>query len=155
MILMTVLACAAIVVACARKGARVDTVPESALGRSTAPGPSDPSAPAPDAAGPREISSGPITGSTSGVAPGAAAQESQGPVASLPPSGVPIEVAPLAADGGVTLPAPVDGGARPVADAGAPVDGGRAVDAGRPVVDAPRPGAPSDGGAAPTTDARP
>jgi len=122
MILVTAFACAAIVVACARRSTHVDTVPSHALGESTAPGPADPSAPAPDAAGVREVSSGPITGSTAGV-----------PMAANPLT--PPDIAPLAGDGGVTR-APADGGG-----SAAPGDAGR--DAGLPRADA---------GIAPTTD---
>ena len=160
MILVTAFACAAIVVACARRSTRQDTVPARALGESTAPAPADPSAPAPDAAGVRELSSGPITGSTSGVA----AQPAQpgggdttggvnGPVAANPMQ-APDVVAPLAADGGVTG-APTDGGVRASSDGGAaPGDGGNrpgAVDGGnRPGGDAGAP--PADAGIAPITD---
>jgi len=91
MILVTVFACAAIVVACARRSTHVDTVPSRALGESTAPAPANPSALAPDAAGVHELSSGPITGSTAGV-PAAPARPSgsdttsdvNGPVAANP-----------------------------------------------------------------------
>jgi hypothetical protein len=150
MILVTALACAAIVVACARRSTHVDTVPSRALGESTAPAPADPSAPAPDAAGVREVSSGPITGSTSGVPAqpktqpggGDTTSDVNGPVAANPMTAP--DIAPLAADGGVTR-APADGGVR------APSDGGTAPgDAARPGSDAGLPRA--DAGVAPTTD---
>jgi len=152
MILATVLATGTIVVACARRSAHVESVPGSTLGESTAAAPDNPSAPAPDAAGPREISSGPITGSTSGVpqqpqpaAPSGGA-EATGPIASG--GTVPVEIAPLAADGGVTG-APVDGGTTRTVDAGRPglTDGGtRTIDAGAPRADGGAAPAPVDGG---------
>lgn len=159
MILVTVFACAAIVVACARRSTRVDTVPSRALGESTAPAPANPSAPAPDAAGVHELSSGPITGSTAGV-PAQPAQPGQpsggdttsgvnGPVAANPMTAP--DLAPLAADGGVTR-APADGGVRAPSDGGvAPADARPGtIDAGRPGGDAGVPRA--DAGIAPTTD---
>jgi hypothetical protein len=143
MILVTLIATGAIVVACARRATHVDTAPTSTLGESTASAPADPSAPAPDAAGPREVSSGPITGSTSGVPaqPPASSSGGTGPVASG--GTLPVDIAPMAADGGVTG-GRVDGGTR-TGDAGRPgltdggtptIDGGtRTIDAGAPRAD--------------------
>ena len=152
MILATVLATGAIVVACARRSTHVETVPGTTLGESTASAPDNPSAPAPDAAGPREISSGPITGSPSGVPPQAGAPNSgagaSGPIASG--GTVPVEIAPLAADGGVAG-APADGGTTRTVDAGRPglTDGGpRTIDGGTPRADGGV--APVDGGSSPT-----
>jgi len=150
MILVTAFACAAIVVACARRSTHVDTVPSRALGESTAPAPADPSAPAPDAAGVREVSSGPITGSTSGIPAqpktqpggGDTTSDVNGPVAANPMTAP--EIAPLAADGGVTRTPAADAGAR------APSDGGAAPGDARPTTDAGLPRA--DAGIAPTTD---
>lgn len=146
MILATVLATGAIVVACARRSTHVDSVPGTSLGESTAAAPDNPSAPTPDAAGPREISSGPITGSPSGVppqAPTGGAGTGTGPIASG--GTVPVDIAPMAADGGVTG-APADGGTTRTVDAGRPglTDGGtRTIDGGTPR---------ADGGAAPVVD---